>query len=450
VAAPPEREDPGPQVRRSRLVPPALRYPLYRRYWLGVLSSVAGYRMFQFAEFWLAHELTGSALFLGFVGLADAVPAIVLNLAGGAAADRIDKRRLIIATEVAGAGLMAFLGVLTAMDQVAPWHLLVIVGAVAGLNAFNQPARLALYPGYVGREALMGAVALNSAVWQGTRIVGPAVAGGVIAATGTDVALYASAVGMLGMALVMRTLPSPPAGSDRSRRALDDVVEGLRYIRGNSLFTFLIGMTFFNSFFGMAYVPLMPVFAVDILGVGVEGQGFLLTAGGLGSLLVTTWLGMRSSNRGRGLFLVSGATLTGSALVGFSLASLYIGSFGLSLALLFAVGAFSSMYMNSITTSLQLMVPDRLRGRVMGFWGMTWNLMPLGGTFAGGLSQLTGVPWAVAIGGFAVVGFALGPALLNPRVRRLGQIVEEMAHDEPAAPTREASTSGPDTLPPAT
>ena len=119
--------------------------------------------------------------------------------------------------------------------------------------------------------------------------------------------------------------------------------------------------------------------------------------------------------------------MAGASLVAFSLSSEYVGSFPLALGLIFAVGTFSSMYMISVTTSLQLMVPNHLRGRVMGFWNMTWNIMPLGAMFAGVLAQVVTVPWAVAVGGFAVMAFALGPALLRGEVRSLGRTVDEAA-----------------------
>lgn len=417
----------GTSTRLQRWVPPALRYPLYRRYWSGLLASVFGYRMFQFAQFWLAHELTGSALWIGFVGLSDAIPAIILNLVGGAAADRVDRRRLVMWTEVASGALVAGLGLLVITGRVAPWHLLIVVGGVAGINAFNQPARVALYPSYVERRALLSAVALNSAAWQMTRIVGPAFAGVVIAIAGTETSLFLAAVSMLGMALIMRTLPPALAAQRGRTNAMTDVREGLRYIVENKLFLFLIGMTFFNSFFAMSYVPLMPVFAVDILGVGAGGQGLLIGISGIGALIATTWVSTRSTSRGKGALLIGGAILAGLALVAFSLTAEYVGSLPLAIVLIFAIGVFTSTYMISVTTALQLMVPDELRGRVMGFWGMTWNIMPLGALFAGALSQVITVPWAVAVGGFAVIAFALGPALLNPSVRALGRTSDEMA-----------------------
>ena len=416
--------DAGPAL---RFVPPALRFPLFRRFWFGLLFSVFGFRMFQFAQFWLAYELTGSALWLGFVGVADATPAIILNLVGGTVADRVDRRRMIMWTELAAATIVGALGLLVWFDKASPWHVLVAVGVTSGLNAFNAPARLALYPGYVEREALLSAVALNSAAWQMTRIVGPAFAGLLIAVAGTEAVLSASSAGLLGMVYVMKTLPSVEAPRRRPGRALREMLDGLQFIRSHSLFVFLLGMTFFNSFFLMSFMPLMPVFAVDILDVGATGLGVLVGVGGVGSLMVTLWISTRRSNRGKGAFLIGGATMAGASLVAFSLSSEYVGSFPLALGLIFAVGTFSSMYMISVTTSLQLMVPNHLRGRVMGFWNMTWNIMPLGAMFAGVLAQVVTVPWAVAVGGFAVMAFALGPALLRGEVRSLGRTVDEAA-----------------------
>lgn len=422
--------DSKPQ-RPHRLVPPALRYPYFRRYWLGLVSSVTGFRMFQFAQYWLAYELTGSALQLGLVGLADAAPAITLNLLGGATADRLNKRRLVLLTELCAASWVAILLALVATEHVQPWHVLVTVAVVSALNSFNQPARLALYPGYVDRAALTSAVALNTVVWQGTRIVGPAVAGFVIAASGTETALAITCAGMVGMALVMRTLPADADEPSKVRgHPLRGIAEGLRFVRTHSLVRFLLGMTFFNSFFALSFMPLMPIFAVDVLGVGVSGQGLLLGTSGVGSLLVTVLLSTRASDRGGGVMLLGGAVLAGVSLTAFALTSLYLQSFMIALLLIFVVGMATSAYMVQVTTSLQLMAPAELRGRIMGLWAMTYNIMPLGAMFASVLAELVGVPWAVALGGLAVLAFALGPALLNPRIRALEQSVDELADQE--------------------
>ena len=195
------------------------------------------------------------------------------------------------------------------------------------------------------------------------------------------------------MATVMHILQVPhiPAGS-RSN-PVSELLEGLNYVRRNSIFSFLIGMTFFNSFFGMAYVFLMPVFAVDILEVGAKGQGLLLGIGGVGSLLVTLWLSSRSNVKHRGLLIIGGAVLFGLTLAAFAVTAQYIGLFSLALALMFFMGIFNSAYSISIQSSLQMMVPDNIRGRVMGFYGMTWSIMPLGGTQAGALANLGWPAW---------------------------------------------------------
>lgn len=417
-------------------MPPAFRYPAYRNFWFGMLAAVGGFQMLMFGQFWLIHELTASPLFLGYVGLANALPAIALNLVGGVVADRFEKRRLIVVTQTASAALVFLLAALTLTGAVEAWHVLTIAVFAGAINAFNQPARMALYPYLVDREVLMSAVALNSSIWQGTRIVAPAVAGGLIAVFGTATAFFLAGAGILAMAIVVSSLKIPSTvqapGPGRAG-ALTDMVEGLKFIRGNSIFSFLIAMTFFNSFFGMAYITLMPVFSVDILKVGADGQGVLLSVGGVGSLAVTVWLGTRANFRHRGFVLIGGAVMTGLSLAAFSLTAKYVGSFNLALALMFVLGTFTSMYMVSIMTSLQMMVPNRMRGRVMGFYGMTWNIMPLGGMYAGALAGLIGAPWAVAIGGLLVTGFAIGPALLNRQIRNLSQVMDRAEAAEAAA-----------------
>jgi|TARA_B100000315_G_scaffold256260_2_gene301762 MFS family permease len=407
---------------RSR-VPPAFRYPNYRNYWFGLLGAVGGYQIFLFGQLWIVHKLTGSTLYLGFVGLANALPAIALNMLGGVAADRFNRTRLVAITQLFAATVVCVLAIVTVSELVRPWHVLVVAGLVSGTNAFNEPARLALYPQLVPEEALMSAVALNSSVWQGSRVVAPAFAGLIIAVFDTGIALFVAAAGMAFLALMLRGAPSVRSETV-SRSPFADALEGLRYIRRNTTMFLLIGMSFFNSFFGMAYMFMMPVFAVDILDVGATGQGYLLSASGIGSLSATLWFTTRSTIRNHGQLIVTGAILSGSALVVFSLTAGYIGSMLLGLLLMVAVGGFTSIYILVTVTILQTAVREDLRGRVMGLFAMTWSMMPLGGMFVGGIAALVGTPWAVSIGGFAVAGFAITVALLNPGLRRFSMVAE--------------------------
>ena len=406
--------------------PPALHYPNYRAYWLGMLASVAGFRMFEFSQFWLAYQLTGSPLYLGYVGVAQAVPGVVLNLFGGVFADRLDKRRLIIITQVITAGLIFFLATVTALDVVNRWHVLLVEFLVGGVYAFNQPARQALFPHLIERRVMMSAVALNSTVWPGTAIVVPAIAGGIIALADTHVALYVASLGFLTMAVVVHRLNLPRIVIDAKGNPVQDLAEGLRFIVRNSIFSFLIAMTFFNSFYGISYQIMMPVCAVDVLKVGAPGQGMLLGVRGIGALITNLWWGSRTQVAHKGWLIIGGAIGFGLLLAAFALTSL-IGRaiFPLALVLIFVMAVFNSTYTISIVSSLQMMVPDRMRGRVMGFHGMTWSIMPMGGMYTGGLAGIIGVPIAVATGGLIVSAFALGPALINRRLRNLDNLLRE-------------------------
>ncbi|UCD08658.1 MAG: MFS transporter [Dehalococcoidales bacterium] len=418
-------ERPGKRWRSQLVIPPALRYPDYRNYWFGTLASVTGFQMFQFGQLWLIYELTESPLFLGYVGLAQAIPAIVLNLVGGVVADRFNRRILILSTQTLNATIIAILATLTLLGQVEVWHVLVIAFCSGAVNAFDQPARQAIYPTLITPSVMTSAVALNSAIWQGVRIGAPALAGFIISAAGTSTVFYLASAGFVVMAFVMIRLNVPPS-EDRPRTSpVRDLVQGLKFIKDHFIFTFLIGMTFFNSFFGMSYMIMMPVFAVDILKVGAGGQGQLLGINGLGALLITLFLSSRSNLGHDGLRVIGGAVFFGIAVAAFAITSQFVGSFPLALTLMFIVGVCSSIYMIAIMTSLQLMVPDNMRGRVMGFYSMTWSIMPLGGMQAGAIANAIGAHWALVIGGAAVVLFALGPALLNPQVRNLTSLVSQ-------------------------
>ena len=418
----------GPEFRRRRrgfaksFLPPALQYPKYRAYWLGMLAAVSGYQMFRVGQLWLIYLITDSPWFLGYAGVANALPGMFFNLFGGVFADKLDKRLLIVCTQATTAGLIFLLAILTLLDVVQPWHILAIAFLAGAVEAFDTPARQAIYPHLIDRKVMMSAVAMNSVIWQSTRIIAPAIAGFIIDFINTEAAFFIAGAGFLTMSVVMFFLQVPPIPRGSRGNAAQDMLEGLRFIKRNSIFSFLISMTFFNSFFGMAYIMLMPVFAVDILDVGARGQGLMLGVGGIGALLTTIWFGARGNVVNKGPFIIGGAVAFGLLVAAFAMAAQFIGSLYVVMAILFVMGACNSGYMISIQSSLQMLVPDRMRGRVMGFYGMTWSIMPLGGMQASalaGFSFIT-VPFAIAIGGLFVAAFAIGPGLLNSKVRNLG------------------------------
>ena len=420
-------------------IPPALRYPSYRAYWFGLLASVSGFQMFRVGQGWLIYEITGSPWSLGLVGAANAIPAIFFNLFGGVFADRLDKRRLIISTQLTTGILIFLLATLTLLGWVESWHVLVIALLAGGVEAFDNPARQALYPHLIDRKVMMSAVAMNSVIWQGTRIIAPGIAGILIDVINTQSAMYIAGSGFIVLAVVMSRLKIPTIPRGALGNPIQDIKEGLQFIRVNSIFSFLIGMTFFNSFFGMAYVMLMPIFAVDILEVGAKGQGLLLGMTGAGALVNTLWMGARGSVPNRGWAIIGGAVLFGLAVAAFALTSEYVGSLKLAMVLMFIMGITNSVYMISIQSSLQIMVPDRMRGRVMGFYGMTWSIMPLGGMQASVLTSIFTAPIAIAAGGIAVALFALGSGVGNSTVRNLSShlspIPDEVTEPKTSTPS---------------
>jgi MFS family permease len=424
-------------------VPPALHYPAYRAFWLGLLASVSGFQILRFGQYWLIYQLTASPIALGYIGLASGVPAICLNLFGGVFADTIDQRRLIVTTQGLTASLIFLLATLTLLDAVQVWHALVIAFFAGAVEAFDQPARQALYPHLIDRKVMLSAVALNSCIWQGTRIIAPAVAGFIIAWAGTAVAFYLAGLGFLTMATVMYGLRVPHMTRGARGRAAHDILEGLKFIRQNSIFSCLIAMTFFHSFFGLAYITLMPVLAVDILQVGAKGQGLLMGVGGVGSLLTTLWLSVRSNVGSKGWRIIGGGVMSGLSIATLGLTSAFVGSFELALAVMFVIGICNMTYTTSIQSSLQMLVPDNMRGRVMGFYGMTYNIMPLGGMLAGALADLTSAPLAIAVGGLVVAAFAIGPVMIIGKVRNLDARLRQV--DTAAAPSTQRQHSSPST-----
>ncbi len=412
----------------------------FRLFWVGHLISVSGQQMLIVAQGWLIYELTGSALWLGTVGLVEAVPGIGLTLFGGVLADKVDQRRFLVALQGIATVALLILGTLTATDVVRPGHILAFAFVWGMVAAFDQPSRQAIFPHLIDRRDMMSAVGLNSTIHPGTKMVGPAVAGLIIAGLaklsgmpliGAALALYLAAIGyaVFGIFLFLVRLPRVPRAQGRD--VLHDMIDGVRLIWHTPVFIFLIGMIFFNSFFGGAYTVLLPVFAKDILGGGPSLLGFLFAAGGVGSLsgaLIGASLG---NFRRRGWVLFFGAALQGTALIVFAFSRWSVVSF---LALPLA-GVGFSLFNVTAQSTIQLLVPDEFRGRVMGVWGMTHSVvMPIGrmqmgavasfseSSMAGVLGRVAGTPFAVALGGLLVVAFALVAVAKNPQVRRLGEL----------------------------
>ena len=394
----------------------ALQYRDYRIYWIGLVGSVLGFQIFQVAQLWLVYDLTGSYLKLGFVGASAAIPQILIALFGGVIADRVDRRRLLIGTHAAIALLMVVTAVLAFLKILGFEHLMVVAFLNGALGGLSQPSLQAIIPHLIDRKELMNAVALSSTVWQGTRIVGPGIGGALIDFLGPAVCFGVTSAGFAFMVVALSLLHYRNPGPEHSPEAFfTQMVSGVSFILRNPLFFSLIGMSFFNAFFGLAYIGILSGFAQEHLSATGTGLGVLLGASGLGALAGTLVMGSMGRIRRRGWLIIGGSLLFGVFLIMFSFSR----SLTLAMFLLVLVGAANSTYMIPLMTQLQVSVPDQLRGRVMGVFGMTYSMMPLGSLPMGSLASLFSSTLAITAGGIAVIAFSLGVGARAKEVRRL-------------------------------
>ncbi len=380
-----------------------------------MLGSVFGLSIDFMAAGWLVLQLTNSPLSLGATGLSQALPNIAFTSLGGAIADRVNRAILIRATQCIYAMLYAALGTLVVTELVQVWHVFAFAFVFGAVRAFDSPSRQAIIPLLVPEREIAAGVALINIVWLLPRLVGPAIAGVMIVAVGVGPTYYVAAAGMViavAMFCLMR-LPDRPK-SVVTTNVTRAIVEGFQYIRRDQVVFALIVLTFFNSVFGMSYVFLMPVFARDILNVGSEGYGLLqafTAVGGIGGVLVAARLATAGQ---QGLRSIIGAGVYGLLLMAFAISPW----FGLSLGLNALISAAHQVYMTIINAMLLIIVPDEYRGRVLGVYGLTWSLMPLGAAVMGFIAEFAGAPAAVLLGGGLVFVMAVIVAIAFPRARQ--------------------------------
>ncbi len=404
----------GPPPEDADAAESAFAYGAYRQYWIGTFAAVFGERFRFIAGGWLVVELTGSPFWLGVVALAQAVPTILLSVPAGALADRIESRRILaVAYAIIGASHLV-IALLTIAGLAELWMVILWAMTVGSLAAGSTTAQNVLLPRLVARPAMASAVAYSSAIWQTTRVMGPAVAGLSVAAIGSGPSLLAAALGYALAALTIGTLRLRPRPAQLEEER-GGMWEGARYIARHRLFLAVTGISFFSSMFGTSYMILLPVFADDVLGVGARGFGALEAAAGLGALAGTIVVVKLGAGRHTGPAMLGGAFLFGLLIAAFSMTR----SLPLAMALLVGAGLMQSLYLNLAMTTIQLLVPDELRGRVMGVWSVTWFLIMVGGFLSGTAATLMGTPTAIALGALAVSTFSVALLVLVPELRRV-------------------------------
>lgn len=425
----------------------ALRHRNYRLFFSGQLISVTGSWMQTVAESWLVYRLTGSAVLLGVVGFASQFPVFLLASLGGAIADRYPRYRILIATQSIAMLLALTLATLALTGTITVPILIAIAALLGIVNAFEIPARQSFVVEMVGREDLVNAIALNSSVFNGARIIGPSIAGVLVGAIGEGWCFVANGLSYIAVitGLLLMHVPvraqAPLEGS-----ALGRIVEGFSYVGRTKPVRALLLLLGVISLVGMPYAVLMPIFADQILHGGPRGLGLLMGASGAGALAGAFTLAARRGVRGLGRWIALGAAGFGTGLIAFSFSQ----TFWVSAAILVPMGYCMIVTMAASNTLIQSMVPDHVRGRVMAVYSMMFmGMAPLGALAAGTIGQRIGAPWTVRLCGMlcviAAAGFASRLSALRGEARELivalqmqgGSPAEEMTANTSTVAARE-------------
>ena len=426
--------DPNPQS-SGKLT--ALRYRDFRLFWTGLLISNIGTWMQMTATNWLLYQLTGSPVLLGLNGIFRAVPAIGLGVISGTFADRYDRRKLMIFTEVVSGLLALALGVLDHSGRIEAWHIYTFTFLNAAVGSFDGPARQALFPSLVPRSALPNAVALNSLLWKGSALLGPSLAGIAISWMGTAGAFYANAASYAVVVCAILMMRVTSKGAAKPRSLLSETTAGFSYIISRPVILGVMVMEAAASGFGLNHT-MLTIFASDILRVGAHGFGLLQSARGLGAVIGSSFyigVGQRPY-QGRILFI--SAILYGAAFALFGMSS----SFMWSLLLMGLIGATDTIWGASRGMILQMTTPDTFRGRVMGVFQLSnRGLHPLGQVQSGLLIPLIGAPAATVLGGIVVSAVTLVAAWKVPAIRKFRwDSVSESSTNENAADKNHAAS----------
>lgn len=404
------------------------------------------------AQSWLVYRLTGSGFQLGAVGFASQIPVFVFAPLGGIVADRSNRQHVVIATQAASMILAFILAALTLFHYVKVWHVFVLAALLGVVNAFDIPGRQSFLVDMVGKDDLMNAIALNSSMFNGARVVGPAVAGVLVARLGEGWCFFANAVSYIAViAGLMLMNVHAPARVSHTTSPWEHIIEGFQFVNRTAPIRALLILLGVVSITGMPYVVLMPIFADRILhgggqqfasmigshDLGAVRLGILMGASGVGALLGALTLAIRTGVKGLGKWVTFCCAGFGISLIAFAVSK----SFWISVILLLPVGYFIMLQMASSNTLIQVMVPDALRGRVMALYSMMFmGMAPLGALLGGALSDRLGAQTTVALGGLVSIAGAWWFGMQLPKIRAEARRLIMAQAMEGGAPAEEMST----------
>jgi MFS family permease len=374
----------------------ALRHRNFRLFFIGQSISLVGTWAQMVAQGWLVLQLTDSAYYVGLVSALGTLPILLVSLPAGVFADRVNKHRLIILTQTLSLLQTLTLAILIFTRRIELWQVAAIAAFFGVVRAFDTPTRQAFIVELVGKEDLVNAIALNSSAFNAARVVGPSIAGVLISAVGIAWCYFLDAASYVAVLIGLVMMRLPAFVSPAPTRAWEQFREGSRFVRRDRRVFALVAMMAVISIFGFPYLIMMPVFARDVLKVGAAGLGVMMAAVGVGAVVAALGLAALGPHIRKGALLQWTGPMLGLAIAAFALSPW----FPLALAILPVSGG--AMILNTAVTNtlLQTIVPDAMRGRVMGFYTFVFmGMAPFGAYQIGWSAEHFGAPAAAAAGG---------------------------------------------------
>ncbi len=346
------------------------------------------------AQGWLVYKLTGSPFYLGLVSAASTLPILLFSLIGGAVADRMEKRRLLMATQVLSMIPAFIIGMLVLTENITIWRLVFLGFALGTINAFDIPARQSYLVSLTSRKSLLNAVALNSAAFNGSRIVGPVLAGFIISGFGIAACFFINSLSYLASIAALSRVSAKGEPEKKEHHMARDIAEGMRFLKREPGLLRIVLMVSTFSLFGLPFISQLPVFAGEILGSGAKGLGLLMGASGLGAFTMALLIAYKGDIKHKALVMNAASISFPAGLLAFAFST----NFNVSLVLMFLVGLAVVAFLANANSALQLRTPDGLRGRVMSVYTLLFlGMTPIGHSLLGVLANSVGSASAVRI-----------------------------------------------------
>ncbi len=378
----------------------ALSYRDFRLFWFGQIISLSGTWMQSVAQGWLVYSLTKSPFYLGIVAAAASLPILLLSFVGGVIADRFAKRNLLLLTQGLSMIPALALGILTLLNVITVWEVALLAAMLGTINAVDVPTRQSFLIEMVGRGDVTNAIALNSAAFNGARIIGPVIAGMSIAYLGMPACFFLNAASFLAVLFALARMDARGERRGKSEGILNDFKKGMRFIRGDKGIKHAVALIAIFSLVGLPYISLLPVFAGEVFQRGAKGLGFLVGASGIGALTAALLIAAQREVKNNARLMAIAALCFSFALLFFSISKV----FWLSLFIIMLGGWGMVSYLASANSFIQVSVPDELRGRVMSVYSFVFlGLAPVGNSIMGLFAEAVGTTHAITVGGMICI-----------------------------------------------